>query len=176
MSLIYLFSDWYGLSAVVLNTIHAATVVNALYDLNDVQFDLTPTGYDLDTAWPTFARKTLGAPSPYLWKPPSRTTSTSSINSQVLNLKNKLSNLQTILYYIDHFRFQDSLIKSSLYGKQLLPNGGICHSKGQSLILLFSFAAQNDTISSCFCEFNLDIALNCMLQIMLYLASRLYVV
>ena len=77
------FSEWYNLSSVLLNAIHGATITNALYDLNDIQFDLAPTGYDLDTAWPTFARKTLGAPSLYLWTPPSRTTSTSSINSQV---------------------------------------------------------------------------------------------
>ena len=26
-----------------------------LYDLNDLHFDLSPRGVDLDTAWPTFA-------------------------------------------------------------------------------------------------------------------------
>ncbi|XP_033624733.1 FYVE and coiled-coil domain-containing protein 1-like isoform X1 [Asterias rubens] len=76
-------SEWYNLSSVLLNAIHGATITTAVYDLNDIQFDLAPTGYDLDTAWPTFARKTLGAPSLYLWTPPSRTTSTSSINSQL---------------------------------------------------------------------------------------------
>ncbi|XP_022084597.1 LOW QUALITY PROTEIN: FYVE and coiled-coil domain-containing protein 1-like [Acanthaster planci] len=75
-------SDWYGPTAVLLNTVHSSTVVNALYELNDIQFDLSPTGYDLDTAWPTFARKSIGAANLFLWQPPSRTTSTSSINSQ----------------------------------------------------------------------------------------------
>ncbi|XP_074652846.1 uncharacterized protein LOC141907172 [Tubulanus polymorphus] len=56
-----------------------STLVNALYDLNDVQFDLSPRGYDLDNAWPTFARKTFGASN--AWSPPSRTSSMNSLAS-----------------------------------------------------------------------------------------------
>ncbi|XP_038077168.1 FYVE and coiled-coil domain-containing protein 1-like [Patiria miniata] len=75
-------SDWYSQMGVLLNTVHSSTVINALYELNDIQFDLSPTGYDLDTAWPTFARKSFGASGLFLWQPPSRSTSTSSVNSQ----------------------------------------------------------------------------------------------
>ena len=31
-------------------------LVTALYELNDLKFDLAPRGYDLDTAWPSFAQ------------------------------------------------------------------------------------------------------------------------
>lgn len=34
----------------------SSDIVGQLYELTDVQFDLASRGYDLDAAWPTFAR------------------------------------------------------------------------------------------------------------------------
>lgn len=71
-------SDWYHPSSPWLQHKHSSVLINALYDLNDVNFDLIPTGYDLDNTWPSFARKT---PGNYTWNPPSRTSSMSSLLS-----------------------------------------------------------------------------------------------
>ncbi|XP_067686016.1 FYVE and coiled-coil domain-containing protein 1-like isoform X2 [Haliotis asinina] len=53
-------------------------LINSLYDLTDVHFDLSPRGYDLDTAWPSFAKKQGGN---YTWNPPSRRSSIGSMAS-----------------------------------------------------------------------------------------------
>ena len=49
-------TDWYQQKSVWLQQSLTSTIITSLYDLNDLQFDLSPRGYDLDTAWPTFAR------------------------------------------------------------------------------------------------------------------------
>ncbi|XP_002742000.2 FYVE and coiled-coil domain-containing protein 1-like [Saccoglossus kowalevskii] len=74
-------SDWYKPKSVLLNSNYCMLIINDLYDLNDIQFDLSPTGYDLDNAWPTFARKSFGIPAYGLWQPPSRSSSVSSLTS-----------------------------------------------------------------------------------------------
>ncbi|GAB1606653.1 FYVE and coiled-coil domain-containing protein 1-like [Argonauta hians] len=71
-------SDWYYPSSPWLQHKHSSVIINALYDINDVNFDLIPTGYDLDNSWPSFARKTNVS---YSWNPPSRTSSMSSLLS-----------------------------------------------------------------------------------------------
>nr|XP_043890755.1 FYVE and coiled-coil domain-containing protein 1-like [Solea senegalensis] len=76
-------SDWYYARSPFLKCHLTADIINHLYELNQIQFDVAARGYDLDADWPAFARRTLGsALSAFLWKPPSRC---SSINSLVGN-------------------------------------------------------------------------------------------
>nr|XP_055057323.1 FYVE and coiled-coil domain-containing protein 1 isoform X1 [Misgurnus anguillicaudatus] len=58
-------------------------IINHLYELNEIQFDVASRGHDLDSDWPTFARKTLGSAvsSAHVWKPPSRCSSVNSLAS-----------------------------------------------------------------------------------------------
>ncbi|XP_019954819.2 FYVE and coiled-coil domain-containing protein 1 [Paralichthys olivaceus] len=74
-------SDWYYARSPFLKCHLTADIINHLYELNQIQFDVAARGYDLDADWPSFARRTLSTASPaFLWKPPSRC---SSINSLV---------------------------------------------------------------------------------------------
>ncbi|KAM9719395.1 FYVE and coiled-coil domain-containing protein 1 isoform 1-T2 [Menidia menidia] len=74
-------SDWYYARSPFLKCHLTSDIINHLYELNQIQFDVAARGYDLDADWPTFARRTLGTCSPaFSWKPPSRC---SSINSLV---------------------------------------------------------------------------------------------
>uniref|UniRef100_A0A1A8EXP8 FYVE and coiled-coil domain containing 1 n=1 Tax=Nothobranchius korthausae TaxID=1143690 RepID=A0A1A8EXP8_9TELE len=76
-------SDWYYARSPFLNPHITADIINHLYELNQIQFDVAARGYDLDADWPTFARRTLGAASSaHMWKPLSRC---SSINSLISN-------------------------------------------------------------------------------------------
>ncbi|XP_072185466.1 FYVE and coiled-coil domain-containing protein 1 isoform X4 [Excalfactoria chinensis] len=79
-------SDWYYARSPFLNPKMSSDIVGHLYELTDVQFDLASRGYDLDAAWPAFARRTLSSlgSSAYLWKPPSRSSSMSSLVSNYL--------------------------------------------------------------------------------------------
>ncbi|KAM9200371.1 FYVE and coiled-coil domain-containing protein 1 isoform 6-T9 [Mergus octosetaceus] len=79
-------SDWYYARSPFLNSKMSSDIVGQLYELTDVQFDLASRGYDLDAAWPAFARRTLSSlgSSAYLWKPPSRSSSVSSLVSNYL--------------------------------------------------------------------------------------------
>ncbi|KAJ7404561.1 FYVE and coiled-coil domain-containing protein 1 [Willisornis vidua] len=79
-------SDWYYARSPFLNSKMSSDIVGQLYELTDVQFDLASRGYDLDAAWPAFARRTLTSlgSSAYLWKPPSRSSSMSSLVSNYL--------------------------------------------------------------------------------------------
>lgn len=49
-------SDFYGSDALMANSNLRSSFITSLYELNEIQFDLAPTGYDLDVGWPTFAR------------------------------------------------------------------------------------------------------------------------
>nr|XP_050033571.1 FYVE and coiled-coil domain-containing protein 1-like isoform X2 [Dermacentor andersoni] len=53
------------------------SLLSSLYDLNAVPFDLAPSGNDLDSSWPLFARKVFGESWPTL----SRCSSISSMSS-----------------------------------------------------------------------------------------------
>ncbi|NXX74846.1 FYCO1 protein, partial [Urocolius indicus] len=79
-------SDWYYARSPFLNSKMSSDIVGQLYELTDIQFDLASRGYDLDAAWPAFARRTLSSlgSSAYLWKPPSRSSSMSSLVSSYL--------------------------------------------------------------------------------------------
>uniref|UniRef100_UPI0037E7E159 FYVE and coiled-coil domain-containing protein 1 n=1 Tax=Semicossyphus pulcher TaxID=241346 RepID=UPI0037E7E159 len=75
-------SDWYYARSPFLKSHLTADIINHLYELNQIQFDVAARGYDLDADWPSFARRTLGTASPaFLWKPPSRCSSVNSLVS-----------------------------------------------------------------------------------------------
>ncbi|XP_047443428.1 FYVE and coiled-coil domain-containing protein 1 [Mugil cephalus] len=76
-------SDWYYARSPLLKPHLSVDIINHLYELNEVQFDVASRGHDLDAAWPTFARRTLGSGnSPgHMWKPPSRSSSINSLAS-----------------------------------------------------------------------------------------------
>ncbi|KAJ6661947.1 hypothetical protein lerEdw1_012794 [Lerista edwardsae] len=78
--------DWYYARSPFLNAKMSSDIVGHLYELTEVQFDLASRGYDLDAAWPTFARRTLPSlgSAAHLWKPPSRSSSMSSLVSNYL--------------------------------------------------------------------------------------------
>uniref|UniRef100_UPI00398EA1E4 FYVE and coiled-coil domain-containing protein 1 n=1 Tax=Pristiophorus japonicus TaxID=55135 RepID=UPI00398EA1E4 len=76
-------SDWYYARSPLLKSHLGSDIINHLYELNELQFDLASRGHDLDASWPTFARRSFGlshSPS-HLWKPPSRCSSISSLVS-----------------------------------------------------------------------------------------------
>ncbi|XP_026107973.1 FYVE and coiled-coil domain-containing protein 1-like isoform X1 [Carassius auratus] len=75
--------EWYYERSPFLKSHLNTDIINHLYELNEVQFDVASRGHDLDSDWPTFARKTLGsAVSPaHAWKPPSRSSSVNSLVS-----------------------------------------------------------------------------------------------
>ncbi|XP_063160076.1 FYVE and coiled-coil domain-containing protein 1 [Candoia aspera] len=76
-------SDWYYARSPFLSSKLSSDIVGHLYELTEIQFDLASRGYDLDAGWPTFARRTLCllGSSAYLWRPPSRSSSMSSLVS-----------------------------------------------------------------------------------------------
>lgn len=87
-------SDWYYARSPFLKPRLSSDIVGQLYELTDVQFDLVSRGYDLDSAWPTFARRTLApGSSAYLWKPPSRSSSMSSLVSSYLQTQDMATSL-----------------------------------------------------------------------------------
>ncbi|KAK7068851.1 hypothetical protein SK128_000744 [Halocaridina rubra] len=53
-----------------------SNLLEGLYQLCDVPFDLPSTVHDLDVSWPTYARQGSA-----IWHPPSRTVSLSSLSS-----------------------------------------------------------------------------------------------
>ncbi|TRY55810.1 hypothetical protein DNTS_025656 [Danionella cerebrum] len=75
--------EWYYERSPFLKSHLNIDIINHLYELNEIQFDVASRGHDLDSDWPTFARKTLGsALSPVsVWKPPSRCSSVNSLVS-----------------------------------------------------------------------------------------------
>ncbi|XP_012690847.2 FYVE and coiled-coil domain-containing protein 1-like [Clupea harengus] len=76
-------SDWYYSRSPFLKPHLSVDIISHLYELNDVQFDVASRGHDLDSDWPTFARRTLGmtnSPS-HMWRPPTRSSSINSLAS-----------------------------------------------------------------------------------------------
>lgn len=68
------------------------SLLSSLYDLNAVPFDLAPSGNDLDTSWPLFARKVFGESWPTLSRC-SSISSMSSVNSTHLQMDLTCSSL-----------------------------------------------------------------------------------
>ncbi|BFZ06362.1 hypothetical protein BsWGS_09401 [Bradybaena similaris] len=52
--------DWFTPTSVLLDKKDCQSLINALYDLNSLHFDLSPRGYDLDMAWPSFSNRKPG--------------------------------------------------------------------------------------------------------------------
>ncbi|KAK5907545.1 hypothetical protein CesoFtcFv8_005381 [Champsocephalus esox] len=74
-------SDWYYARSPFLKPHLSVDIINHLYELNEVQFDVASRGHDLDASWPTFARRTLGSSPGHTWKAPSRSSSMNSLAS-----------------------------------------------------------------------------------------------
>ncbi|XP_061197499.1 FYVE and coiled-coil domain-containing protein 1-like isoform X2 [Saccostrea echinata] len=72
-------SDYFHPKSIWLNHDKSSSLISNLYDLSELQFDLAPRGYDLDNAWPSFAKKTQQGN--HHWNPPSRADSMSSLIS-----------------------------------------------------------------------------------------------
>ncbi|RUS73658.1 hypothetical protein EGW08_018590 [Elysia chlorotica] len=72
--------DWFIPGTLVTNSKECQHLINSLYDLNSLHFDLSPRGYDLDTSWPAFSnRKHAGSGS---WNVPlSRRSSMTSMDA-----------------------------------------------------------------------------------------------
>lgn len=49
-------SDWYYARSPFLKSHLTTDIINHLYELNQIQFDVAARGYDLDADWPAFAR------------------------------------------------------------------------------------------------------------------------
>ncbi|KPP58030.1 hypothetical protein Z043_124187, partial [Scleropages formosus] len=70
-------SEWYYARSPFLKSHLNVDIISHLYELNEVQFDVASMGYDLDSAWPTFARYTHKFNSvkhwhrPFCWEKPS---------------------------------------------------------------------------------------------------------
>jgi len=47
--------NWYAAESFFHQKLLCDDLVANLYDLNDLHFDISPRGVDLDTGWPTFA-------------------------------------------------------------------------------------------------------------------------
>lgn len=77
-------SAFYGSDAILCHPSLSTALVNKLYDLNDIEFDLPCVGLELDISWPAFSRRTFGdAQGP----PSGRRNSSSSITS--VDLRNE---------------------------------------------------------------------------------------
>jgi len=52
-------STYFGSEAILCHPSLSTALVNKLYDLNDVEFDLPCAGYELDISWPAFSRRSF---------------------------------------------------------------------------------------------------------------------
>lgn len=49
-------AQYYSSNSLFMKKNLTSDFLGTLYELSEVQYDLAPTGYDLDVGWPTFAR------------------------------------------------------------------------------------------------------------------------
>ncbi|KAG8014264.1 FYVE and coiled-coil domain-containing protein 1, partial [Nibea albiflora] len=94
-------SDWYYARSPLLKSHLTADIINHLYELNQIHFDVAARGYDLDADWPSFARRTLGTPSAFLWKAPSRCSSINSLVGSYSHSQHLTSSLVPSLHFTD---------------------------------------------------------------------------
>uniref|UniRef100_A0A672T693 FYVE and coiled-coil domain-containing protein 1 n=1 Tax=Sinocyclocheilus grahami TaxID=75366 RepID=A0A672T693_SINGR len=125
-------SDWYNSRSPFLKPHLSVDIINYLYELNDVQFDVASRGHDLDSEWPTFASRTLGRTSSpsHMWKPPSRSSSINSLAStysqvpahllKVPVVMNHSKLYTTVLYPVDGNELRLELDQSELKQRELL--------------------------------------------------------
>lgn len=52
----FYFSAYYSPAAILCHPSLSTALVNKLYDLNDLEFDLPCGGHELDISWPAFSR------------------------------------------------------------------------------------------------------------------------
>ena len=52
----FYFSAYYSAGAILCHPSLSTALVNKLYDLNDLDFDLPCGGHELDISWPAFSR------------------------------------------------------------------------------------------------------------------------
>ncbi|CAM9541735.1 unnamed protein product [Lampetra fluviatilis] len=76
-------SDWYYVRSPFFKKDLSSSIIESLYELNEIHFDLAPRGHDLDADWPVFARRSLGFSPTHNWKPPSRSSSMNSLASNI---------------------------------------------------------------------------------------------
>nr|XP_032801779.1 FYVE and coiled-coil domain-containing protein 1-like isoform X1 [Petromyzon marinus]XP_032801780.1 FYVE and coiled-coil domain-containing protein 1-like isoform X1 [Petromyzon marinus]XP_032801781.1 FYVE and coiled-coil domain-containing protein 1-like isoform X1 [Petromyzon marinus]XP_032801782.1 FYVE and coiled-coil domain-containing protein 1-like isoform X1 [Petromyzon marinus]XP_032801783.1 FYVE and coiled-coil domain-containing protein 1-like isoform X1 [Petromyzon marinus]XP_0328017 len=76
-------SDWYYVRSPFFKKDLNSSIIESLYELNEIHFDLAPRGHDLDADWPVFARRSLGFSPTHNWKPPSRSSSMNSLASNI---------------------------------------------------------------------------------------------
>uniref|UniRef100_A0A673JJK8 FYVE and coiled-coil domain-containing protein 1 n=1 Tax=Sinocyclocheilus rhinocerous TaxID=307959 RepID=A0A673JJK8_9TELE len=127
-------SDWYNSRSPFIKPHLSVDIINYLYELNDVQFDVASRGHDLDSEWPTFASRTLGMTSSpsHMWKPPSRSSSINSLASTysqvqahllkvpvVMNHSKLRNTYTTVLYPVDD-ELRLELDQSELKQRELL--------------------------------------------------------
>ncbi|XP_046649469.1 FYVE and coiled-coil domain-containing protein 1-like isoform X2 [Daphnia pulicaria] len=70
-------SEYYSANSLFSKQTWKSSFISSLYELNDIQYDLAPTGYDLDVGWPTFARKQFGS---FNWSRQQRSSSRLSLS------------------------------------------------------------------------------------------------
>lgn len=54
-------TDWYRPDAIMRHKQLSSLLINSLYELNDVEFQLSQRGQDLDDNWPSFSKKAFGS-------------------------------------------------------------------------------------------------------------------
>ncbi len=74
-------SNFYKPSSPLMRHELSSALIDALYILSDVKFNLNPTGHDLDVAWPTFSKVSNPGNGAFNWRAPSRAMSISSLDS-----------------------------------------------------------------------------------------------
>ena len=57
----FYFSTYYSPAAILCHPSLSTALVNKLYDLNDLDFDLPCGGHELDISWPAFSRYSVCA-------------------------------------------------------------------------------------------------------------------
>uniref|UniRef100_A0A0P6CYD7 Putative FYVE and coiled-coil domain-containing protein n=1 Tax=Daphnia magna TaxID=35525 RepID=A0A0P6CYD7_9CRUS len=70
-------SEYYSANSLFSQQTWKSSFISSLYELNDIQYDLAPTGFDLDVGWPTFARKQFGS---FNWSRQQRSSSRLSLS------------------------------------------------------------------------------------------------
>ena len=157
-------SDWFLPQSLWLQQERNSVLINALYDLSDIQFDLAPRGYDLDNAWPSFAKKNMGSVHNWNLSSRSRTSSISSLISipgqDISPQKFDLSTTPSDMGDVDHLNQELSVSESlrsdltdkidSLEQQKSVFQQSVAHTQGELDVLhqqLSDFKSQNQILT-----------------------------
>ncbi|XP_073235994.1 RUN and FYVE domain-containing protein 2-like isoform X2 [Porites lutea] len=92
-------SSCYGPEAILCHPSLSTALINKLYDLNDIEFDLPCAGHELDISWPAFSRRSFDESQGSV---SGRRSSISSLTSvdlrQVTHLVSEMSSLRHMLH------------------------------------------------------------------------------